>query len=189
MESNGSFMKALLLLVAAGIAGTFLLCAEPCAASGEDQEARSEAGPALEARQEAEALRQWERLDPQRRESLLRGHANWMALPAERREEIRRNLAWFRSLPPAQRERILDNYRTVNRLPNVKRREVLKSFRRWKAMSPQEREALRERHDRFLEDFTPQERRQLRRLKERWKDLPPEKRKELLQRWREKGRP
>ena len=161
-----------------------------CAQDVASEEKAAEPEPYMAVSGEDQAwVKQWERLDPENRENLVRRYKRWKNLSPAAKERIRRNLETFRSLPKPQRKRIMKNFHAFQRLPNARKIAILKNFSRWKRMNPQEQETLREKHRLFQEGMSPEERKRMREYQKQWKQLPPKMKRKILNNAREKINP
>ena len=115
------------------------------------------AGMSLARRQKLEAaIRQWQALQPQRREKLLSQFNQFFelnesekqqalrSLSAPERKQIERTLRSYQSLTYQQRAQCLKSFDKFAGLPLKEQQQFLKNAERWTLMTPQERQAWRE---------------------------------------------
>ncbi len=122
---------------------------------------------------EGDLQQQWDQMDPDKKEALVRRYRQWRQLPPERREAIRRNLDRFDSLSEGEKKRIRHRYRAFKGLPPEQKIEILKNYDRWQSLSTEEKQRLRDRYGKYIQRLSPDERRRLREYYQRHHRLPP----------------
>lgn len=98
----------------------------------------------------------WEQLSPAQRETLLTPlRERWNGATAEQRRHMLQRAQRWQSLPPEQRHRAERGMHQWDRMPPQKRREMRALYQHMRGLSPQQRDALRER----WRSMTPEQRR------------------------------
>lgn len=140
----------------------------------------------------AEEVERLRSLPPEQRQAEReRLRERWEAMTPEARQALRRQAQERR---PLRRQESAKKHEQMESGPvpgagdaPAARRERLRE--RWKAMTPEERRAARERFRRQGSDGSPEERAARReRLRERWKSMSPEERERLRRDFEEAGR-
>lgn len=87
----------------------------------------------------------WESLSPQQQETLAPMRENWRELPPNRQERLRQGAERWNSLPPEQRNRLQDRMHRYDNLSPDEKGRIKERMREYRQLSPEERNELRER--------------------------------------------
>lgn len=91
----------------------------------------------------------WNRSDADRRAHMLEHARRWQSMTPEQRERARHGMKRWRDLPPAQRHQARALFEHTRAMPEAERKAMIK---RWKAMTPEQREAWVKAHPPSRED-------------------------------------
>lgn len=91
----------------------------------------------------------WNRSDGEKRAHMLEHARRWQSMTPEQRERARHGMKRWRDLPPVQRHQARALFEHTRAMPEAERKAMIQ---RWKAMTPEQREAWVEAHPPSPED-------------------------------------
>jgi hypothetical protein len=90
--------------------------------------------------------REWDRLEPRRRQRWLNVAERYPDMPAERQQRLQARMREWTQLTPEQREQAGERYRHLRNMPPEERAKLHERWREYRNLTEDQRQELREHH-------------------------------------------